>query len=62
MSKTNFVQVATVLFTIVGVGHIYRAFNVLPVNLMGWDVPVAVSWVAGIVAFFLAYTGYKHWH
>jgi len=61
MSKTTFVQVATVIFTIVGVVHVYRAFNALPVNLMGWDVPIVISWIAGIAALFLAYTGYKHW-
>jgi hypothetical protein len=61
MSKTSFVQAATVIFTIVGVAHLYRAVESLPVSLMGWDVPVGVSWVAGVVALFLAYTGYKHW-
>ena len=62
MSNTNFVRVSTVIFSIAGIVHLYRAFNALPVNLMGWDVPVAVSWVAGIVALLLAYSGYKHWH
>ena len=61
MTKTTFVQVATVIFTIVGLVHLYRAIENLPLNAMGWDVPVAVSWVAGVVALFLAYTGYKHW-
>ena len=61
MNKTVFVRIATVIFTIFGLGHLYRALNALPVNLMGWSVPVEVSWVAGLVALFLGYTGYKHW-
>ncbi|OGC80599.1 hypothetical protein A2943_00975 [Candidatus Adlerbacteria bacterium RIFCSPLOWO2_01_FULL_51_16] len=61
MSKTIFVQVATVVFIIVGLVHLYRAFNGLPVDLMGWMVPVGVSWVVGVAALFLAYSGYRHW-
>ena len=61
LHKTAFVQWATVIFTIVGLAHLYRAINNLPVNLMGWDVPVIVSWVVGIVALYLAYSGYQHW-
>jgi len=61
MSKKSFIEIASVIFTIVGLAHLYRAVNNLPVSLMGWDVPVAISWVAGVAALFLAYTGYKHW-
>ena len=61
MNKTLFVRVATVFFTIAGLVHLYRALNALPVNLMGWAVPVEVSWVVGLVALFLGYSGYKHW-
>ena len=61
MSKHMFVQVATGIFTIVGLGHLYRAFNALPVNLMGWAVPVELSWAVGVVALLLAWVGYKHW-
>jgi hypothetical protein len=61
MNKTNFVRIATVVFTVVGLVHLYRALNMLPVNLMGYDVPVEVSWVAGVVALGLGYVGYRHW-
>lgn len=61
MSKKSFVELATVIFTIVGLVHLYRAAYNLPVNLMGYDVPVAISWIVGVAALFLAYTGYKHW-
>ena len=61
MNKITFVRVATVVFTIVGLVHLYRALYALPVNLMGWVIPVEVSWVAGLVALFLGYSGYKYW-
>ncbi len=61
MNKVAFVRTATVVFTFVGLVHLYRALESLPVNLMGWAVPVWVSWVAGLVALFLGYTGWKHW-
>ena len=61
MNKTTFVQVATVIFTIVGLVHLYRAFNALPANIMGWVVPVELSWVVGVIVLFLAYSGYRHW-
>jgi len=61
MNKTTFVRVATVIFTIVGLLHLYRALNTLPVNFIGWAVPVEISWVATLVTLFLAYSGYKHW-
>jgi len=60
MNKQTFVQVATGVFTVVGLVHLYRAFNALPVNLMGWDVPVELSWAVGIAALLLAWVGYKH--
>ena len=61
MSKTNFVRVATVVFIVVGLGHLYRVISGLPVNIMGWDVPMAVSWVAVVAAAVLVWSGYKHW-
>jgi hypothetical protein len=61
MNKTSFVRVATIVFTLVGLAHLYRALYALPFNLMGWVVPVELSWVAGLIALFLGYTGYRHW-
>ena len=56
-----FVRVATVVFIIVGLGHLYRALYALPIDLMGWIVPVEASWGVGIVLLLLAYSGYRHW-
>ncbi|OGC86941.1 hypothetical protein A3D70_01925 [Candidatus Adlerbacteria bacterium RIFCSPHIGHO2_02_FULL_54_18] len=61
MNKSLFVRVATVIFTIVGLMHLYRAFNSLPFNAAGWVIPVEVSWVGGVAFLLLAYAGYRHW-
>lgn len=61
MNKSAFVRCAAVIFTIIGLVHLYRALSNLPVDLMGWAVPVWASWVVGLVALFLGYTGWKHW-
>ncbi len=61
MNKTTFVRVATVVFVVVGLGHLYRALYALPVSFDGWAVPVELSWAVGLVALFLGYMGYKHW-
>ncbi len=59
MNKQTFVQTAAVIFTIVGLVHLYRAINQLPLNVGDYSVPVVLSWIAGAVALFLAYTGYR---
>jgi hypothetical protein len=61
MNKQTFIKVVTVIFTIIGIVHLYRALNALPVVFNTWMVPVELSWVAGVVALLLAYSGYRHW-
>jgi len=61
MNTQTFVRVATCIFTIVGVVHLYRAFNGWPILINTWAVPTELSWAAGIVALALAYAGYRHW-
>jgi hypothetical protein len=54
MNKQTFIKIATVIFAIVGVVHIYRAINDLPFVVAGWIVPVSLSWFAGLLALVLA--------
>jgi hypothetical protein len=61
MNKQTFIKIATVIFAIVGVVHIYRAINDLPFVVAGWIVPVSLSWFAGLLALVLAYSGYRYW-
>ena len=48
------------IFLVVGVVHLYRAFNNLPVMFGDMAIPVWASWVGGAAGLFLAYTAYKH--
>ena len=61
MDKTNFVRVATVLFTILGVAHLVRAILNLPVEIGGWYVPVPLSWIAAGILAVLSFIGYLNW-
>lgn len=61
MNKQTFIKVATVVFSIVGVVHLYRAFNDYPVLFNTWIVPSSLSWFVGILALLLAYSGYRYW-
>ncbi len=61
MNKATFVRCAAVIFSFVGLVHLYRALANLPLNVLGWQVPVVWSWVIGLVALFLGYSGWKHW-
>jgi len=62
MSKTIFVRISACFFTIAGLFHLYRALNAIPAKIVDWPVPVIASWVVGLIALFLGYTGYRHWN
>lgn len=62
MNKQMFIKAATVVFSIVGVVHLYRAFNDYPVLFNTWIVPSSFSWFVGILALVLAYSGYRYWN
>lgn len=53
-------HVAVVVFSVGGIVHLYRAAYGLPFNFAGWEVPVLLSWIAGLFALFMAYIGYRH--
>jgi hypothetical protein len=59
MKNRDFVSTAMVIFLIVGLVHLYRAFNNLPITIGQTMIPVTVSWVAGVLALYLAYSAYK---
>lgn len=62
MQKQMFIKIATVVFSIAGVVHLYRAFNDYPVLFNTWMVPTSLSWFIGLLALVLAYSGYRLWH
>ena len=61
MDKNAFIHLATVVFTIVGIIHLYRGFVGLPLTLGDWQAPLYVSFVESFIFFLLAFLGYRQW-
>lgn len=55
-------SITSLIFLVVGVVHLWRAINQLPLNVGATSIPVVASWIAGLVALYLAYSGYKTRH
>jgi hypothetical protein len=51
--------VAGIIFTLVALFHLVRIYMEWPVIIGDWSVPKWVSWVALIVAGFLAIVGFR---
>ncbi len=62
MTKNNFVKVATVVFAVAGVVHVYRAVNDYALIMNTWVVPVSLSWFLGLLGLVMAYSGYRYWN
>ena len=60
MKSRNFHSTVLVVFLVVGFGHLWRALTSTKVMVGANVIPLWVSWVALIVAFYLAYNAYKH--
>lgn len=60
MRLKTYISLTTWIFAIVGTLHLYRAFTEKPVVLVGWHVPLYISWLGVVVGYYLAYQGYKH--
>ncbi len=62
LKHKDYMSVSMLIFLVIGVVHLWRAFNHMPVTFGDTSIPVGVSWVAGIVALYLAYSAYKTNH
>lgn len=60
MNKQTFVRVAMVIFGVVGLVHLYRAFSDMPILFGTTLVPMELSWIVGVALLLLAWVGYKH--
>jgi hypothetical protein len=58
MTVQHFSRLAAVVFAIVALVHLFRAIAGLEIVIAGMLIPVWLSWVAAIVAGFLAYLGF----
>jgi len=59
MNYKNYFFISGVLFGLVALLHLWRAFNSLPLVVGTWELPVWLSWVAFIIVGFLSYWGFK---
>jgi hypothetical protein len=62
LKHSNYMTITSFVFLVIGVGHLWRALTNTPVSVGGNEIAVGVSWVAGIVGLYLAYSGYKTRH
>ena len=60
MKSRNFHSTVLVVFLAIGLAHLWRAMTATKVMVGLNVIPVWVSWVAAIVALYLAYNAYKH--
>jgi len=57
-SRRSFMALAGNVFLLAGILHTTRAFYEWPLVINLWFVPVWLSWVAGMLAFVLAYNAF----
>lgn len=58
MDKETFVSSASAIFLAIAVLHGLRIFYGWPAVIGGWVVPMWLSWVALVIAGYLAYQGF----
>lgn len=59
MEQKTFNGVAGILFLLIAVLHGIRAVYGWPAAVNGWAVPVGASWVALVIAGYLAFSAYN---
>jgi hypothetical protein len=59
LDQKMFAKVSGVIFLLIALLHLVRVLSAGPVYLAGWVVPMWPSWIALIVAGYLAYNGFR---
>jgi hypothetical protein len=59
MRERGYMLVAAILFTIIAVAHLTRLFSSAQVSIVGWNVPLWLSWIGVLVTAYLAYTSFR---
>lgn len=49
---------AGVIFTIVALAHLWRLFSSASLVIVGWEVPLWLSWIGVMITAYLAYTSF----
>jgi hypothetical protein len=59
MNQKTFSGLASAIFALVALLHLWRAYMEWPVVIGGWSVPIWISWIGLVVAGGLSYFGLK---
>ncbi|OGI95744.1 hypothetical protein A2917_00280 [Candidatus Nomurabacteria bacterium RIFCSPLOWO2_01_FULL_42_17] len=59
MTKNKFVYVVSVIFLIIGILHILRLLNGWEAQIGSFVIPMWISFVAVVVAFYLSFQGFR---
>ncbi|MEX0933877.1 MAG: hypothetical protein WD003_01265 [Candidatus Paceibacterota bacterium] len=59
MKKQDYFLYSGIVFVIAALLHATRIFNEWALTLGPWDVPLWLSWVAVVIAIFLAYHAFQ---
>ena len=59
MRSTSYITVSAIVFSLVALLQFWRAAAALPIQVGPWSLPVAASWIAGMVAALLASWGWR---
>jgi hypothetical protein len=58
LRERTYVLAVGVVFTIVAVAHLYRLFTGVDLVVLGWDLPLWLSWFGVAIAAYLAYSSF----
>lgn len=50
MRQKAYLYISSLIFAVVGISHVLRAFYQIPVRAGNWEFPIGFSWVGGAVA------------
>jgi hypothetical protein len=59
MTHKTFSLVASLIFSLIALGHLSRLVFRWSVSLAGWSAPFWVSWAALLISAYLAYQGFR---
>jgi len=55
----TYMLIVGVVFTVVALAHLWRIFATGDLSIMGWVVPLWISWFGVIITAYLAYTSFR---
>lgn len=56
--ERTYLFVAGCIFTVVAIAHLMRVFTAAEFNVLGWEVPLWLSWIGTMVTLYLAYASF----